>query len=282
MADRARTAATLILVAATAGCISGNRANHTDTGPQVLAGPVIAVRDPADAAAGRKQIVSDLKDQIVTSSNATRNQLSGMVTTSISKLGEKVTGIEASIQSLLHMDLTADVKASLNNQLKATAEMHNSIESLLKVQSTVQGNLESLVRINGELRAQVNGLEASLNALANGQAGIGNKITSSMDRIDSSMRANAGRDVNMFPKQAVDALIASWRTFTAVIAMILALIAAITAYLYRSRRDELHRRYELERARNKATNDLLHHALLHVPPEKAKQILPDQPPAPTT
>lgn len=248
------------------GCLTGNQSSHSDNGTTITNGPTIYKQDETQRLEDkvendkRKQ---DLKDEIIASSNSTKNQLSGMVTTSISKLGEEVKGIEAHISDLIKIEnnLSIEARADINATLKAVTEIKVQLENTVNINNRMQNNMDDLVKV-------VITLQANLQAQAQAQVGIGNRLESKIERLETTITSTAGRDVNMFPPQAVDVIVSSWRLFIIIIAIIFIAICVYTTLRYKFSKDEMKHHYEYERQRADEQFKLLQVALMNIPPER--------------
>src|ERR1017187_4143563 len=128
----------VLLMISLGGCIADNKGKQNSEGvsnaPSIsipFKGNTLPLADIVDT----KELQNNIKTEIQTSSNSTQSQLSGLFNSSISKLGEKVTGVEANVDSLAkitnNMSLTntqsatavAEIKTNLTNTIQAIGEL---------------------------------------------------------------------------------------------------------------------------------------------------------------
>lgn len=202
----------LFLCVILSGCsgiqaLGDNQSRQTaQQGPATVAIPVLPPTD-SKAAAGPVQRV-----EASASNNATeQTQQLGI---QIAKLGERVEGIHAELNSTINANATlsasavADIRASIRTEIDATA------------------------KVNAKAVAE---LDVKLEALAAAQVGINNRIDQTTQTI------SAGRDANtktiQFTKDMSDTLIESERSHgRTLIAVVLLLCGVLVVFLECSRR----------------------------------------------
>jgi hypothetical protein len=208
-------------------------------------------------------IKQDLSNEIQASSNNTQNQLSGFVNASVSKLAEKLTGVEANLKDLLTVNatMTNTLNASANTEIKAKLEA--SIKLVSEINSQISINNQMTASLNSEFKASItamNEMKLELGKLAlNAQAGIANKIQDIQTTIDSK----AGRDVNYLPKEAVYIVVST----LALVAFVF-LITVIVVGINSRRREE--QRTISERENVARWQAIALEAISGLEPEKAK------------
>jgi hypothetical protein len=265
------------------GCvdIGSPRARQTDESDNKISGPKITYnQDPKEREADKEEREKDRKAraehkaEILASTNATRNQLSGLLTTSISKLGEKVTGVEANLKELLKVEanLSAEARVDIRAAVKMMAEFKIELKNTMSVNTKLQNDMDSLVKLITDLQIKIGKIDTNIQTQAQGQVGWNNKLQSKMEKWEQTLHGQAGRDVNMFPKQAVDVLENSWRTFSIIIGSIIALAGFILSLHFKFQKDKAQKQFEAGERQRDRIFDLLHRALVHIPPEKAAEI----------
>jgi hypothetical protein len=272
---------TLILLSLT-GCIrvpiGSPKADQKTTDTIKLEGPVIYKQDPAEKElekAHREKVTRDVKDQIISSTNSTKNQLSGLLTTSISKLGEKVTGVEANLSELLKIEneLSIQAKAELKATIKAVADLKLELQNTMTLNSNIKANVDSLVKMINTLTLKIGQIDTTLQAQAQGQVGWNNKIESKMEKWQETVSGNTvSGDMNMFPKQAVEVLESTWKTFSIILGGIIGLAGFVLSLHFKFQKDKANKQFEATEKQRERTYELLHRALMHVPPEEAHKI----------
>jgi inner membrane protein involved in colicin E2 resistance len=249
------------------GCIADQRSNNTG-GDTTQSGPTINVPPPqmVDTTGLEKRI----GDQITASSNTTQNQMSGLVTASVSKLGEKVTGLETNLSELIK--LTANFNTTVQSEIKTKVEAISIINTELKAEMhnifTISNKVEARLNVLNEIKLEL----GNLNTQAQGQVGWNNKLENRIEDVKQTFTSAAGRDVNMLPKQAVDIIIGSWEFFTIMLSIILSAATTVIAFSYRYARMRAEKRFELEKQERHNLHKLLMVALAHCPADKAEEI----------
>src|ERR1035437_1490051 len=147
-------------------------------------------------------IDTNTHNDVATSSNNTQQQLSGLVTTQVAKLAESIKGVEATLTTNLAATATATVTATAKLDAKLDAVMTNN----LNLQNSMQATLSNAVTATAEMKVSLDHLSAQVQAQGSAIAGFGN-------RIEQTSNANtAGNDVNYFPKEAVEVMLAQEKT----------------------------------------------------------------------
>lgn len=273
----------IVLFPFLAGCvdIGSPKARQTDESDTKVEGPRITFKqDPEERKADKEERDKDRKEraehkaEILASTNATKNQLSGLLTTSISKLGEKVTGVEANLKELLKVEasLSAEARADLRATVKLMTEFKIELKNTVTANTKIQNHMDSLVKATAELKLKVGNIDTNLQNQMQGQVGWNNKLQSKMEKWEQTLHGQAGRDVNMFPKQAVEVLENSWRTFSIIIGSIIALAGFILSLHFKFQKDKAQKQFDASERQRDRIFDLLHRALVHIPPEKAAEI----------
>lgn len=222
----------------------------------------------------------ELQKQITASSNATQAQLSGLLNASVSKLGEKVTGVEARVSELVKLNATMNNTASA--ELKTSLDKVNAEITGIKAQMTnivsLQNNMKAELSAITEIRAQLSAVAdiklqlGKVTADVEAQAGVNNSIDKKIEDIKQTFVSSAGRDVNMLPKQAVDIITDSWRNFGIIIGLLLGAATTIISLSFKYARQRAEKRFEIEKQTKENAYKLLHDALIEIPPEKATNL----------
>jgi hypothetical protein len=255
----------VVLLLCLTGCLSpkGAQENHTAISPPIINLPPPQQVDTSKLESRVDGIKQDLSNEIQASSNNTQNQLSGFVNASVSKLAEKLTGVEANLKDLLTVNatMTNTLNASANTEIKAKLEA--SIKLVSEINSQISINNQMTASLNSEFKASItamNEMKLELGKLAlNAQAGIANKIQDIQTTIDSK----AGRDVNYLPKEAVYIVVST----LALVAFVF-LITVIVVGINSRRREE--QRTISERENVARWQAIALEAISGLEPEKAK------------
>ncbi len=272
----------LLLILTVAGCAGDQKGQQTIT---VSTPPPIPQFDPN---AARKEDVAKLsgavdqvRTDIATSSNATQAQMTGAVNLSLGKIAERFTGVEANIDSLakiqaqMNNTVNARVDANLTAISEIKADIKNEIALSAKLDSVINATITMTNKI-GDINANLDTkLEALAAANANGQIGLKNDLTSTLNTIKNDN--TAGHDVNYLPKEVVAIMESSMKQQIATIesnnktwlAIVTGLFSAVTGVAtimaYSARKRET------------GTQQLLQLAMTHVPPDKAREFMPRPP-----
>lgn len=177
-----------------------------------------------------------LKQTVETSANNTQNSLSGLVNASVSKLAERVVGLEAKVDKVVGLEAKIDKVVGLETHIE-------------KLQTTLTLEAEMNNRID-RLEAQI---RADLNVAAQASIEIGKKVESRLENI----QATAGRDVNMLPQAAVDVIIQTAQVFSGVIATLCGLASTVVVVMARNSRKRAEQRSKLEHEERERLYQLL-------------------------
>lgn len=214
--------------------------------------------------------VKDIKNDIQASSNNTQNQLSGLVTASVSKVADKLTGVEADLKDLLNITATMNntINASATANINAQMEMKAKLEASLTAVADVKADLNVVNEMRADVRATLqasNEMKADLGKIsANAQLGIANSLKDIYTAIDNT----AGRDVNYLPKEAVYLLMGVMGFVT------LILLVAIVIGGYNSRLREKNRTSQ-EKDSAERWQGIALRAIAALDPDKAKVFAKD-------
>jgi hypothetical protein len=264
-----RSITIILLACSITGCIDVASPKPRQEGGEIDSkGPTINL--PAPQTVDTEKLEKNIKDQITASSNNTQNQLSGLVTASVSKLGEKVTGVEARVTDLIKVEATmnntaqADLRAKVDSVITTQAEFRAEMNNMVEVSNKMSADLKAFADIKFQLGKITSDIE--------GQAGVNNKIEKKIEDVKQTFLSRAGRDVNMLPKQAVDIITNSWMFFAGLVSTLLAAATTIISLSYKYARQRAERRFELEKDSKEKLYELLHATLVELPPEKAEGI----------
>lgn len=147
--------------------------------------------------------------------------------------------------------------------------MQNKINAELRAElNTKIGVIEELKIANSSLKAEV---KAQGQIAANAQIGK-NTFEQQIKDIKQTFESKAGRDVNMYPPQAVETIKSTYHFFLGIIGALCTLATTIIGMSFKYSRQRAERRFELERKRSDEIHELLTSALVYVPKERAEQI----------
>jgi cation transporter-like permease len=244
-----------------AGCVLDNN-SRTD---QNVPPPIINV--PPSEKLDATELRQGIKDDIVASSNATSSQMTGAVNASISKLAEKVVGLEAAITTSItatanvNTQASAELRAKLEASLTAVAEIRTELKMTNEFNARVESKISLDANLIKDLNAKIDTLNVSLAAqvagMANGQVGLLNKIDSRLEQVTST----AGRDITYFPKEAVE-----------IIVCIMGVVAVGIGWIGRNARLREKLRTDEEKDERKVLSDLLMETLAMLPESRSKEV----------
>jgi predicted nuclease with TOPRIM domain len=250
-----RKAATFLMLVFLTGCIGDQHSG--DNSPVIRQDPPV-INVPPSQTVDSKGITDDIKREITTSSNATANQLTGLVNASVSKLAEKVNGIEANLSDLVKVSAKLEAKLEVTNELKArldaavtaTADLKAEMQNIVTTTASMDNRLKILTDIKNEMA----------NA-ASAQVGLNNKFEQKLEHLEETITATAGRDVNMLPKTAVDLIQYNLWAMITIITTLCGVASTTIAMAYRS-----------ARKREQATSNLLLKVLSMVPEQHRETV----------
>jgi len=201
-------------------------------------------------------VSSRVKAEMANNNSQMSGQINGMIhqiKTDIGKVFEKM----------------FEVNTKINTEFNSTIQGLMKINTELRAEVNIKGSLiEKLSIENAEIKTKFN---AQAQMAANAQIGK-NNFKQSIKELKQTFDSKAGRDVNMLPQQAVDIIIDSWKTFSAILAGIGSIIVTIITLLLRNSRIRAEQRYQLEKQQSNKMFKLLTQALLHVPPTEAEKV----------
>lgn len=262
------------------GCLLGQKTrmeaqdNTTVEAPKL---PDSIKTDPVQRMEDKQRSEKDkreIKEEIAASSNATRNQMSGLVTTSVSKLGEIVKGVEANLSELLKVEANLDVQARTDLQaaLKLMAELKVELNNTLTISNKVADKMDSLLKINASMELKLGNIETNMQAQGQGAAGWRNKMEQKLDHSVQTFTSKAGRDVNMLPKSAVDMSVSMAEKAVGMLTLFCGVFSAVVAMTFRYSRQRAEERAKAANEEKQFYHKALMTALTHVPPEKASEM----------
>ncbi len=244
------------LIVLLASCIADQQGHQN----QQVAPPVINI--PPSQKVDTDALRQGIKDDITASSNATASQMTGAVNASISKLAEKLVGLEANLSATITNTATmtnqasAELRAKLDASLTAFTELKASLSMVNEFNAKMENRINLDASLVKDLQAQIGSMAAQMTASANAQVGLYNKIDSRLENI------SAGRDVNQMPKETVEVMLGSYRMVMSITGSLMLVITLLAGYAYRN-----------TRKREQSQADLLMTLLTHVQPDAAKHLL---------
>jgi uncharacterized membrane protein len=237
------------------GCVADNNTRQTSNNHNEMPPPIINVSTPPAQIVDTKGLEEAIRSEVVASSNLTQNQLSGLVNASISKVSEKIVGLEASISN----NMTSTVMARLQASLEASITANANFQAEVRTSLDISNRLDLAVTAINTMSLKVGSLESQMAGAASAQVGFRNTFEQRMESVKNDMQA--GRDINYLPKEAVEIVLSNNRTWMSVIGGILGLAQIICLYAYRN-----------AKLREQNTNKLLMEALSRLSPEQAESI----------
>lgn len=176
-----------------------------------------------------------VRDAVGEESEKTRLEVRTQLKSSQDALSGLVTGKIDEIKDLVKLDVR------LENRLTAQAKIDTKLEAVVqavgKLETTINGNITNTAVMKAQLEAQLSALSNNMvtlktdlraevkGSLEGAQVGLGNKF----EKTISDLKANAGRDVNMLPKEAVHLMLG-------IMGAIQVMVLVIAGYLYKAGR----------------------------------------------
>jgi hypothetical protein len=257
------------------GCIRGaDNRKGDDNSEMKVTGPIIKKIDDVSKQIDIKdnidKVGKEISDKIITSSNATKADLSGLLNTSISKVGEKVTGLETNLSELIKFSATMNTNLSseIKAKIEATATLNSELKAEMKNMINLSNKMEARLEAITDIQIQL----GKINTEAQAQVGLSNRIDKKVDELNQTFNSNAGRDVNMLPKQAVDIIIGGYENSAIIISLILGLASFVICMAYRYSRMRAENRFNAERDDRKFYHNLLIRALSQMDGSSAEVI----------
>jgi hypothetical protein len=254
-----------ILLFCLTSCLSpeGKQDNQTVIAPPIINLPPAQQVDTSKIEGKVSSLEQGLVKEIQASSNNTQNQLSGLVNASISKLGDKLTGVEANLKDLLnvHLTMTNNLSASANAEIRAKLEATMRVVS--DINATMEINNQLTASLNSDIKASVtamNEMKAEVGKMsANAQLGIANKLNDIYTSVDNK----AGRDVNYLPREAVYIVIGT-------LALVCFVFLMVVIVAGRNSREREEQRTNTERENVARWQAIALEAIASLDPDKAK------------
>lgn len=255
-----------------AGCIGqkGDLSQHTQA-------PVIQLH-PKTEEVDTSELRKGIKEDIVATSNSTANQMTGALNASVSKIAEKLNGVEANLQATmnntvnLNAQANAELRAKLETSLTAVAELKAELKIINQFSADFKAKIEGDVSAIKDLKAEIGQLntqlQAQVAASANGQMGLLNKIKSAVENTTTT----AGGDVNYLPKEAVEIMVGRERSFTYIISAIMGAITLAISLIGRMARLREKNRTIAEREERQRATELLTTVLGMLPEGQADKV----------
>ncbi len=262
------------------GCIGDQKQTQTPilSNPQAptitIPAPTLMTPESVRAAVGTEMdrvsgaSTSNLKNDIASSSNNTQQQLSGLVTTQISKLAESIKGVEANLNTTLNTTIQPQLTANATATANLNTKLESTINATATLQNTVTATLNNNLTANAEMKLALDRLTLQVSALGAAQAGVGNKI----DQQTASLTAGHDVNNNNFPKEVVDVMLDREKSSSNRLLAILGAAQAILVIVLRNSRERERLRAENEKYERQRMTDLLMQAMGHVPPAVATQL----------
>lgn len=235
----------ITFVIALTGC-SATQRDVNQTAPVVVNVPPLP--QPAVDPNLRGQLREDVHQELLTSSQNVNQNMGGLVDVGISKIAEKITGVEA------HVDHLMDVNTNIT--LKATAELQATLKVQVDTSVQLKSQIESQIQLVKDMDVKIgkvqNTLEAQASAVA--QLGIGNTAN------QKTSTENAGGDIshiNYLPKVAVDMIVNLAELFSAITTALIGILSTTVVLIFRAQRERETQRANSEIDERKFMNDLL-------------------------
>lgn len=238
-----------LVIVLLSGCVADNNTRQQQA-PVTTGGPIINVPPPVHVT--EKVDTGEITREIRASNETTQNQLSGLVTASVSKLELNLKEL-FKLQFDTNVNASAEFKAKLENTMSALNDMKITLTNQMNATATIEAKLQIMTEIKASL-------DAMAMANANGQVGLSNKIDQKVDSLKASF-GNVGHDVNMFPKQAVDVIVSTNSTWAYVLGLICTVITTIAGFVAKN-----------ARKREAQSNQTLLAVLAKLHPDKTREL----------
>ena len=200
---------------------------------------------------------SELKREILASSNNTASQMTGALNLSVSKLADQMKGVEANIGKLLEINntLTATLNSKVEANATAIADFKLILQNTITLTSEVKASLQAITNIQNSMSADLkvmNTMSAEMKTNANAIVGIGVRL----ENLNQNLAA--GRDINYLPKEAVQ-LVAFF------VGGVILLAAIIAFLMHRSSIEAMKLEADKQADERKKINQLLMRAMAVMP-----------------
>lgn len=261
----------LLVIPLLCGCLGDQKGSQSaspvvNTVPQMPSTPA-----PLPVASGAgiesvRQDIAQVRTELQSSANTTQNQMSGLVNASVSKISEKMVGIESNIDALakLQIEMRAEVHTDLNTTLSAITDIKTDIKNDIALSNKIDAAINATLKLENKIGDITARFDAMATTTANAQVGLKNDLTNMISTIKNDN--TAGRDVNYLPKEAVQILESNNKTWIMIITGFFSSVSGLALVMARN-----------ARKREEGTNKLLMQALAHCPVDKAKEFLPPPP-----
>lgn len=255
------------------GCLADNnsRLGRVDDNRVVVNIPELDGGKVADVVSGKlSSEFSGVRTDVSNNNSQLSGQVNGMIheiRTDVGKFFDKLMENNFSISNTFN--------SSIQGLLKVNNELRVQLESSVSANVKLRAELNAQLSVVNELRLSNNRLEVELKANVQGAANaqIGkNYFEQSVKDIRETITSSAGRDVNMFPKEAVEVMISSWKMFSLIISILCGAAVSVISIIMRGSRNRADVRYREEKKRGEDVFGRLNRALVHVPADKLRDI----------
>lgn len=202
---------------------------------------------------------TELRQEMQTSSNNTQNQLSGLVNASVSKVAEKLTGVEADLH--VNAENTMKLADKLNTTVTANAVLETKVGFQNEMIANLKIQLQQQIDIKNEMKLELDRLNAQVQGVLGAQAGINNKI----ETISTNATNTAGRDVNYLPKEAVE-------LFTALLTCVFGIGVLAIGWIGRNSRLRERAHTLEEKDERQKSQEILYYVLSLLPEAKSADV----------
>jgi hypothetical protein len=257
------------------GCIASQRAGNN--APEVKNNaPVINLPPPQSV--DTKGVTEEIKREILASSNTTQNQLTGLLNASVSKLADKLNGVEANIKELVKIEANmnntanAEIRAKVDTALTATAVMNAEMKNIVEVSSKMEAAFTTQVKALSDIHVKLGSIDTNMANAANAQVGANNRFDQKMQTLHETITASAGRDVNMLPRSAVDLLQYNLWAFVTIFSILAGVATIVVGRAYKNAREREVLRTQAERDERKRVTNLLYKVLAMLPEKDAADV----------
>jgi hypothetical protein len=155
--------------------------------------------------------------------------MTGAVNASVSKLAEKITGLEANLSAVMTNTVTmntqasAELRAKLEASLTAVTDLKATLSMVNEFNAKMENRINADISLVRDLKAQIGELNTKLEANVNGQVGLTNRIESKLETVANS----AGRDINYVPKDLAEVMMAQERASSRTIITVVSILAGV-------------------------------------------------------
>lgn len=239
------------------GCILDNKSRQESTSAD---NDRIIINTPEiDTGQIAKNTSTQVTSRILPELNKNNAQLTGQITGQIQGMKTDIGKLfEANTTATLN--ITNNIETRLSELVKANIELSIQLNNQIRINTILNTEVQVKAGVIEKLQAEKISLETEVKAqtqlAANSQIGK-NTFEQQIKDLKYTFDSKAGRDVNMYPPQAVESLKNTYNFFIAIITALSALATTIIGMVFKSSRQRAEQRYKLEKDRADKIFELL-------------------------